>query len=152
MYTSHSNKYNSNTIMTGITYNAAAIILAMNTQAVLDAAGGIYGTSSRRLSSPGLGILRPTPLSETPQPSNTATITQPRPKPLNFGLDQREREMLHRQDLAVRAMQDASSTPISTPMRGPCYLPLTEPVPQIGSMSQLIVAFPAHSLRAFPHH
>jgi len=42
--------------------------------------------------------------------SNTATITRSRPKPLNFGLDQREQEMLHRQNLAIRAMQEASTT------------------------------------------
>ena len=45
--------------------------------------------------------------------SNTATITRSRPKPLNFDLDQREQEMLHRQNLAIRAMQEASTTHIT---------------------------------------
>jgi hypothetical protein len=96
---------------TGITSNTAATILAMNNQTVLDAACSVTGSSSRRLQTINLGILRPT----VPLPNPTAFVHQypPRPKPLNFGLDRREREMLNRQNLAITAMQNASSIPLS---------------------------------------
>jgi hypothetical protein len=100
-----------NIAATGITSNTAATILAMNHQTVLDAACSVTGTSSRRLQTINLGILRPT----VPSPTSTALVHHqpPTPKPLNFGLDRRERDMLNRQNLAITAMQTASSVPLS---------------------------------------
>jgi len=84
----------------------------MNTQSVLDAACSISGSSSRHPHSTHTGILsRTIPLQAT---ATTINHPPPRPKPLNFGLDRREQEMLKRQNLAVEAMQDASTIPIFT--------------------------------------
>jgi hypothetical protein len=96
---------------TGATSNAAATILAMNAQSVLDAACSISGSSSRHPHASHTGILSRT----VPLPATAATINHPppKPKPLNFGLDRREQAMLQRQNLAVEAMQDASTIPIS---------------------------------------
>jgi len=69
----------------GVTSNAAATILAMNTQSVLDAACSISGSSSRHPHSTHTGILsRTIPLQAT---ATTINHPPPRPKPLNFGLD-----------------------------------------------------------------
>jgi hypothetical protein len=97
---------------TGITSKAADTILAMTNEAVLAAATSISGTSSRPRSTHYRGILRPTTL----LPTTTITMSHPRPqpKPLNFGLDHRERAMLARQQLAIEAMQDAASVPITS--------------------------------------
>ena len=95
---------------TGVTSNAATTILAMNTQAVLDAAESIYGSSSAPTSTRGFGILRHTPASEQQPSFRTATITRPRPKPLNFGLDQRERDVL----LAVNQATNTPDVPVDS--------------------------------------
>jgi hypothetical protein len=95
----------------GITTNAAATIPAMNTQTILDAACSISGSSSRPLSTHGRGILRPTAL--LPATATTINHPPPRPKPLNFGLDHRERTMLECQQSAITAMQGAVSVHIS---------------------------------------
>ena len=49
---------------TGVTSSAATTILAINAQAVLDAAESIYGSSSAQTSTRGLSILRHPPLSD----------------------------------------------------------------------------------------
>jgi len=70
---------------TGVTSNASATILAMNTQSILDAACSISGSSSRHPHSTNTGILR----KSIPLPATATTINNqpPRPIPLNFGLD-----------------------------------------------------------------
>ena len=93
---------------TGVTSNAATTILAMNTHAVLDAAESIYGSSSAPTR--GLGILRHPPASEQPPSFHTATLPRPRPKPLNFGLDQRERDVL----LAVTQATNTPAVPVDS--------------------------------------
>ena len=72
---------------TGVTSSAATTILAMNAES-------IYGSSSAQTSTRGLSILRHPPPSDQQPSFHTATLTRPRPKPLNFGLDQRERDVL----------------------------------------------------------
>ena len=117
---------------TGVTSNAAATILAMNTQSVLDAACSISGSSSRHPHSTHTGILsRTIPLQAT---ATTINHPPPRPKPLNFGLDRREQEMLKRQNLAVEAMQDAPTIPTfcSPQMHATFCSPQTKPAQPVG--------------------
>ena len=105
---------------TGITSTAATTILAMNTQAILDAAESIHGSSSRQSSTHGLGILRHPPPSGRQSSLHTAALTRPRPKPLNFGLVRRDRDVLlavdqtqntHTPDVPVDSDYDDCSIP-----------------------------------------
>ena len=78
-----------------VSSNTARTIALMNAQAAIDTAPGTTGSSSSALAP----IL--------------PTETSYRPKPSNFGLERCERYALHRQALAVEAMQRVSSYNLS---------------------------------------
>ena len=78
-----------------VSFNTARTIALMNAQIAMDSAPGTTGTSS--------SAVAPVPPTETSY----------RPKPLNFGLERCERNALHRQALAIEAMQRVSSYNLS---------------------------------------
>ena len=78
-----------------VSSNTARTIALMNAQAAIDSAPGTTGTSSSAVAP----VL--------------PTETSYRPKPLNFGLERCERNALHRQALAIEAMQRVSSYNLS---------------------------------------
>lgn len=91
--------------------NVANTIALMNAQAIIDTTPSTTGTSSSPHQSAFMPhILRNAhPNLPSEVPATTAVAATYRPNSSNFGLERCEREALHRQNLAVQAMQNVAS-------------------------------------------